>query len=253
MSRKLRSHIRSNAVQLVAVFFVISGTAYATHPGGANTISTVDIINGEVQAADFGTGEVRSVDVVNDASGFALTGTDIANGSLTGTDVLDDSLTNLDLATDSVTGDEVDNGTLTGAEFALNTISGADLAADSVGSDEVEPDAMTAADLGTNSLASDEIGSSAVDASELGAINQNSTTVAVPPLGIGSATATCAEGEQVISGGYRDDLGAQARGAIASFDAHQSFRNGNGWFVRGLSNNTGQSQLTVFAYCLNTP
>ena len=60
MPRKLSVHIRSKAVPYLALFFAISGTAYATHPGGANTISTVDIINGEVQAADFGTGEVRT-------------------------------------------------------------------------------------------------------------------------------------------------------------------------------------------------
>ena len=148
----------------------------------------------------------------------------------------------------------MDNGTITGADVALNTLSGADLAADSVGSDEVEPNALTAGDLGTSSVASDEIGSSAVDASELGAINLRSTTVAVPSLGVGSATATCADGEQVISGGYRGDPGARTvRGAISAFVTHSSFRNGNGWFVRGLSNVIGTSPLTVIAYCLNTP
>ena len=245
MSARIRRHIRSNIYGLIALFIALGGTAYATHPGGANTISSVDIIDGEVRSPDIGNNQVRSAAVADDTTGFALTGTDIANASLTGADVLDDSLAALDLATDSVTGDEVDNGSITGADVGLNALSGADLAANSVGSDEVEPDALTAADLGTSSAASDEIGSSAVDASELGAVNERSLSVTVPANGVNSATATCAAGEQIISGGFNDP----------SLDLFvvRSFRNGEGWFV-AAANPTGTARgLGVFAYCLNTP
>ena len=245
MSARIRRHIRGNIYGLIALFIALGGTAYATHPGGANTISSGDIIDGQVRSPDIGTGQVRSDAVADDTTGFALTGTDIANASLTGSDVLDDNLTSADLATDSVTGDEVDNGTITGADVGLNTLSGADLAADSVGSDEVEPNALTAGDLGTSSVASDEIGSSGVDASELGAINERSLSVSVPAGGFNSATAPCAAGEQLISGGFNDP----------SLDllVERSFRNGEGWFVSAANPDGTAHNLGVFAYCLNTP
>src|ERR671910_197676 len=61
MDGKIRDHIRSNIVGYVSLFFALSlGTAYATHPGGANTISSGDIINGEVKNDDLGSNSVRS-------------------------------------------------------------------------------------------------------------------------------------------------------------------------------------------------
>ena len=52
MSKLARDHIRSNLVGYVAVFLALTmGTAYATHPGGADTISAEDIINGQVKSS----------------------------------------------------------------------------------------------------------------------------------------------------------------------------------------------------------
>ena len=67
MSKLVRDHVRSNVVGYLALFLVLTmGTAYATHPGGANTISTQDIINGQVRAADIGSNQVLSADVRDD-------------------------------------------------------------------------------------------------------------------------------------------------------------------------------------------
>jgi hypothetical protein len=52
-SSRVRAHLRNNVVGYVALFFALSGgAAWATHPGGANTISTGDIIDGEVRQPD---------------------------------------------------------------------------------------------------------------------------------------------------------------------------------------------------------
>jgi hypothetical protein len=100
MSARIAAYIRQHHLALLCLFLILSGgTAYATHPGGANTIHSGDIIDlevkgrdladgsvttskindGAMKSTDIGDGEVRSADVANDTTGGALTGTDIAN------------------------------------------------------------------------------------------------------------------------------------------------------------------------------
>ena len=67
MQDRIRNHIRSNVVGYVALFFALSlGTAWASHPGGENTISSADIIDGAVRNADIRNGAVNSPKVAND-------------------------------------------------------------------------------------------------------------------------------------------------------------------------------------------
>ena len=84
MSRAIRQHLRSNVVGYIALFcFAMGGTAYATHPGGANTISTGDIQDGQVQNADLGPSAVTTDRVANST----LTGSDVATSGLLGSDI----------------------------------------------------------------------------------------------------------------------------------------------------------------------
>jgi len=65
----------------IALLLVLSsGTAYALD--GKNTVFTDDIVNGQV----------RSADVANDDTAFALRGVDVANDSLTGADIKESTL-----------------------------------------------------------------------------------------------------------------------------------------------------------------
>lgn len=81
----------TGAVRLDHPILILSGgTAYALD--GHNTVFSDDIVNGEVKTADIGDGQVRSVDVANDTTGFALRGADVANGSLTRADVDESTL-----------------------------------------------------------------------------------------------------------------------------------------------------------------
>jgi len=65
----------------IAVILVLSGgTAYALD--GKNTVFTDDVVNGEI----------RSADVADDSTAFALKGVDIKNESLTGADIQESTL-----------------------------------------------------------------------------------------------------------------------------------------------------------------
>ena len=69
MSARIGDYVRRNLLGLTAIFIALGGTAYATHPGGADTISTVDIINGQVRTADIGTNQVRLSEIAPDSVG----------------------------------------------------------------------------------------------------------------------------------------------------------------------------------------
>lgn len=77
---RVRQHLRSNAVAYVALFFALSGSAYALQ--GKNSVDSGDIRNGQVKtrdvANDTGKGALRGIDVASDT----LTGSDIDEGSL---------------------------------------------------------------------------------------------------------------------------------------------------------------------------
>jgi hypothetical protein len=61
-------HLRSNVIGYVALFVALSGTAMATQSGRADTISSEDIINGQVKTNDISNSNgVRSADVRDDS------------------------------------------------------------------------------------------------------------------------------------------------------------------------------------------
>jgi hypothetical protein len=140
LSRIARRATYANVVSTLALFLVVAGgSAYAV-----NTISSTDIIDGQVKSVDVGDGEIGSADVKDQSlSTFdvhTFLGADVVDGTLTGDDVSDDStlgpadiheeflafgdtLIQSDLATDSVASDEVEDDSLTGADINENTLS----------------------------------------------------------------------------------------------------------------------------------
>jgi hypothetical protein len=110
MGEKIRGHIRSNVIGYVALFVALSGTAYATHPGGANTISSGDIINDEVKTQDIATGHVLSQD--------------IATGEVLSEDIGNSQVALNDLATNSVSSGKIVDGGILGADIQNNNITG---------------------------------------------------------------------------------------------------------------------------------
>jgi hypothetical protein len=93
---RISDYIRRNAIACVALFFALTGgAAWATHPGGADTISSGDIINSEV----------RNKDIAENAIGTNK----IVNGAVRSADVLDGDLTDAEIANDE-DGDFNDEG-----------------------------------------------------------------------------------------------------------------------------------------------
>ncbi len=84
MRQRLGSHVRQNVIGYIALFFALSGgVAWATHPGGTNTISTGDIINDQVYSADvrndtLGSGGLAAADLRPGSVGSS----EVANGAL---------------------------------------------------------------------------------------------------------------------------------------------------------------------------
>jgi hypothetical protein len=80
---RISDYLRRNLLGLIAIFIALGGTAYATHPGGDNTIDTGDIINGQVKQLDIGSNQVRSAEVIDDTfPGGGLAAADLAANSV---------------------------------------------------------------------------------------------------------------------------------------------------------------------------
>ena len=106
---RLSEYLRQNALALVALFFGLTGgVGWATHPGGANTIDSADIINGEVTVADLGPDTVTTNKVVDDQ----LRSVDVRNESLLSEDILDGTIGGSDIANNGVLGADIDESTL---------------------------------------------------------------------------------------------------------------------------------------------
>ena len=112
--RRLRAHIRSNAVGYVALL-ILAGSATALE--GKNTVYSDDIVDGEVKKPDLALGAVRTEHILDGQ----VDHTDLAPDSLNGAKVADATLDGGAFADDSITGVDVD------------TVSGDDIAEDSLG------------------------------------------------------------------------------------------------------------------------
>jgi hypothetical protein len=129
MSKRIREHLRSNVVGYVAIFlFAVGGTAYATHPGGANTISTGDIQNGEVKSPDIGDGEVRQPDLAANAVASGkiqdrqVKNADLGLNASSSNTIADGGIQNVDVETDTLTGTKVNDNSLTGDDVDENSL-----------------------------------------------------------------------------------------------------------------------------------
>jgi hypothetical protein len=155
MSTRIRTYLRQNVLGLVAIFIALSGTAYATHPGGQNTIGSADIIDAQVKEADIGQGAVASDEVKNDS---ILPG-DVAPNSLTSGRILDATLTGVDVNDNSLKGVDIDESTLTnigGGGPAGGDLTGAYpdplIRENAVGSGKVADDSLTGDDINESQL-----------------------------------------------------------------------------------------------------
>jgi hypothetical protein len=113
----------ANVVSVIALFVALGGTAIATHPGGQNTISTADIMNGEVKVADIGQGAVAT--------------DEIANGQVKAADIGDGEVRSADIGAGQVAADEL----------AANSVGAAKIADGAVRTEELQNGQVEAEDL----------------------------------------------------------------------------------------------------------
>ena len=204
-SSRIRDHIRSNVVGYIAIFmFAMGGTAYATHPGGANTISSGDIQDNQVFSADvrndtLAGGGLVSADVRNDTQtspAGGLGAVDLKPSSVGTSEVALDSLGAGDLAPSSV-------GT---SEVAINSLGAGDLASSSVGTDEVAADSLEAGDLASSSVGDSEVLNGSLGTAEFSssipAAYVGQTTGQSIPDGIATTLAFNTESSGSAAGGY---------------------------------------------------
>jgi hypothetical protein len=186
MSSRIAAYIRQHHLALVAIFFALSGTAYAVDGPlpGTNQVGSEDIIDAEVKTQDVANnaigsgkipdGAVRSADVANDTTDFGLTAQDLEKGSVSFEEVLDNSLfgddikdatlTGTDIAPASLTGAEVEDSSLTGADVGDSSLTGADVANSSLTGADVQNSSLTGSDIAPGSLT----GSDIADTSSIG-------------------------------------------------------------------------------------
>ena len=187
-STTLRNHLRSNVIGYVAVFIALSGTAIASHPGGADTISAADIINNEVRTEDIRDANVTTTDIRSDS----ITTGKIADGEVRSADVLDESLGTADLGVDSVgrselvggavgtfeiganevLGRNIAVGEVNGGHIATDALSGNDIANDAVGRLEIRQDAVGFVEIATDSVGGAELTTDAVTGGEFGSVQE---------------------------------------------------------------------------------
>lgn len=124
----------ANLTSTVALVLALgTGTAYA-----ANTITSADIVDGEVKNADLAINAVHTGKIFNGG----VWPQDVKPESLTGAQIATDAIGPFELRPNSVDSDEVSNNSLTQD----------DLATSSVGADEVANSSLTGADIANDSL-----------------------------------------------------------------------------------------------------
>jgi hypothetical protein len=179
----------------------------------------VGIAKNSVRSAQIVDGTVRTVDLHE----AAVDATKIAPNAVGPTQIAENAVSSSKVAPDSLTAQ--------------------DLAPAAVTSSEVADQSLTDSDLGPNSVGSSELGTGAVRAEDLGGIISASNSVTIKGGGNASADVQCPAGTDVISGGVR--------GGFYQVATSGSYRSGNGWHVDARSSATGDTDLTVYAYCLS--
>jgi len=109
-------------------------------------------------------------------------------------------------------------------------------------------------EIGANQVRTSEIADGAVVASNLGSIVIRSSVVPVPTNFTIEASVDCAAGEVLLSGGaeVKDPLPIGEGGAPSGRRLLVSRPDGNGWKATGADDGPRDSELVVFARCLQT-
>ena len=125
----MRSHLTfANVASGLALFIALGGTAYAI-----NTVSSSDIVDGQVRTDDLGAAAVTNVKLADNAvgktkiSGGAVENGKLADGAVGQSKLANGAVSNAKIAAGAVTSQQVQNGSLTGADVFENSLKGSDI------------------------------------------------------------------------------------------------------------------------------
>ena len=141
-SSRIINHIKSSIVGYLALFLVLSGTAYA-----ADTVFSTDIVDGEVKSVDVADNGLTGVDIADNG----VTGVDVANSTLSGADVTDNSLSGADVTNNSIAGADVTDNSLSGIDVTNNSLTGADVTDNSLTGADIAESTLSVRDMGCQS------------------------------------------------------------------------------------------------------
>jgi hypothetical protein len=229
----------------IACFGVLAGgTAYA-----ANTISSTDIIDGQVKSVDVGDAELKSADVKDeslttfDVSTFL--GTDVVDGTLTGADIQNDSLGINDLGEASVGPNEVLNDSLLQSDIRSGAITNDEVLDNSLISADITDDSLTGTDVNESTLSMPPTTTATFNTVGEVLLSDSFTKVAARNLPAGSwavsATANTAS-VGIINNSGITDTGCELRGpnnGILGGTRSRQFRPAGDFITRSLSMNGG--------------
>ncbi len=255
MATRVREHIRSNVWGIAAMFVALSGTAYASHPGGANTISTGDIINDQVFTQDLANNNMTSLDIRDDTLGSGgLQAIDLRADSVGTSEIADDAVTALEIAGNAVGPAEIVTDAVNSSEIAIDSVDADEIIANAVGTTEISSDAVNSSKIINGGVSNTDIATAAVGSDELSNLFQaggNLVDFGDQTQGNGSylsgiSIATCPADSQVISGGGDWDTNAADQELAITESAPTS----NGWRVVAISDED-DVDFRATALCLN--
>jgi hypothetical protein len=156
----------------------------------------------------------------------------IVDGTVRTVDVRDNAVNSQKIAPDAVGSEEIAENAVSSPEVAPDSLTASDLGTASVGTDEVVDHSLTGADIAPDSIR----------ATQLGTITQRNISATIAAGKVGSVSANCEPGEQIISGGGQP--------SVFGVEMTTTRPSGNGWLYQA-KNNTGSDQtITAFALCL---
>jgi hypothetical protein len=128
MSSSIRDHIRSNVVGYVALFFAVTGVAWAAHTAPKNSVTSKSIRDGQVKTKDVRDGAITNPKLADGA----VSAQKVAPDSLTGNQIDEFSLGQVPSAAQAGNADKLDNFDSTDLQQRVTGTCGASAAIGSV-------------------------------------------------------------------------------------------------------------------------
>lgn len=178
---------------------------------------------------------------------LALTGSALAMGiaknSVRSAQIVDGSVRTVDLRDNAVSAQKIAPDAVGSEEIAENAVASPEVAPDSLTNQDLGPASVTSSEVADQALTASDLGPSSVAASELAGVTVHTNSANIAKGANGSVSASCASGEQVLSGGGQPGhFGTEMTSSRPS---------GEGWLYQAQNNSGSDDTITVFALCLS--